>query len=214
MDGLTCYGAGTGKGRRMAAYAIRLRAELIVSGFGPFCMREGRIPMRTRIASTMLPLLLVAASLTASRPAEAAVSAPVSGPVANSAGIVVGTFTGTLKFQKFAVQNNRLVLVGALSGTLRNLLGAVIGVVDKVVVTIPVGDVSATCDILHLELGPIDLNLLGLVVHLDRIVLDISAQQGPGNLLGNLLCALVGILDGLSLNDLARVLNSVLALLD
>lgn len=51
------------------------------------------------------------------------------------------------------------------------------------------------CEILHLELGPIDLNLLGLVVHVDQIVVDISAQPGPGNLLGNLLCAIAGLLD-------------------
>jgi hypothetical protein len=34
---------------------------------------------------------------------------------------------------------------------------------------------------------PLDLNLLGLAIHLDRILLDITAQSGPGNLLGNLL---------------------------
>ena len=45
-------------------------------------------------------------------------------------------------------------------------------------------------------LGPLDLNLLGLEVHLDPVVLDIVAQPGPGNLLGNLLCAVAGLLDG------------------
>jgi hypothetical protein len=38
---------------------------------------------------------------------------------------------------------------------------------------------TGTCDILHLTLGPLDLNLLGLVVHLDQVVLDITAEQGP-----------------------------------
>src|SRR5439155_22364007 len=51
------------------------------------------------------------------------------------------------------------------------------------------------CPILHLELGPLDLNLLGLVVHLDRVVLDITAVPGSGNLLGNLLCAIAHLLD-------------------
>jgi hypothetical protein len=49
------------------------------------------------------------------------------------------------------------------------------------------------CSILHLVLGPIDLDLLGLVVHLNRVVLDITAQPGPGNLLGNLLRAIAGL---------------------
>ena len=54
----------------------------------------------------------------------------------------------------------------------------------------------AACDILHLVLGPLDLDFLGLQIHLDRIVLDIVAATGAGNLLGNLLCAITGLLDG------------------
>ena len=54
----------------------------------------------------------------------------------------------------------------------------------------------AACDILHLILGPLDLDLLGLQVHLDKVVLDIVAATGAGNLLGNLLCAITGLLDG------------------
>ena len=49
---------------------------------------------------------------------------------------------------------------------------------------------------LNLVLGPLDLNLLGLEVHLDKVVLDIIAVTGAGNLLGNLLCAVAGLLDG------------------
>jgi hypothetical protein len=55
---------------------------------------------------------------------------------------------------------------------------------------------APACDILNLVLGPLDLNLLGLEVHLDQVVLDIVAQSGAGNLLGNLLCAVAGLLDG------------------
>jgi hypothetical protein len=33
-------------------------------------------------------------------------------------------------------------------------------------------------------------------VDLSRIVLDVNAVRGPGNLLGNLLYAVVGLLDG------------------
>ncbi len=74
---------------------------------------------------------------------------------------------------------------------------------------------AATCEILSLTLGPLDLDLLGLVVHLDQVVLDIDAESGPGNLLGNLLCAVAGLLDGggpLSglLNQLIGVLNRIL----
>jgi hypothetical protein len=65
----------------------------------------------------------------------------------------------------------------------------------------------ATCPILHLDLGPLDLNLLGLHVHLNEVVLDVEAIPGPGNLLGNLLCAIAGLLDGI---DLGGVLGGLL----
>ena len=55
---------------------------------------------------------------------------------------------------------------------------------------------TASCEILDLVLGPLDLDLLGLVVTLDTVHLNITAEQGPGNLLGNLLCAVAGLLDG------------------
>ena len=52
-----------------------------------------------------------------------------------------------------------------------------------------------TCPILHLDLGPLNLNLLGLTVDLSEVILDVNAVSGAGNLLGNLLCALTGLLD-------------------
>lgn len=53
--------------------------------------------------------------------------------------------------------------------------------------------VPAGCTVLHLVLGPLDLNLLGLAIVLQQVTLDIVAVPGPGNLLGNLLCAIVGL---------------------
>jgi hypothetical protein len=92
-----------------------------------------------------------------------------------------------------------------LNGALQNLLDAVITAIDEV-------DVQKVCAILHLELGPLDLNLLGLDVVLDDcdggpVVVDITAQTGGGKLLGNLLC---GLLDGggLSLGDTLQALLS------
>jgi hypothetical protein len=70
---------------------------------------------------------------------------------------------------------------------------------------------QAACDILHLVLGPLDLNLLGLVVHLDKVVLDIVAQSGAGQLLGNLLCAVAHLLDsGGTLSQLLGKLGQIL----
>ena len=83
-------------------------------------------------------------------------------------------------------------------------------------ITLPVllPPTAASCEIIDLVLGPLDLNLLGLEVHLDTVHLNITAVPGPGNLLGNLLCAIAGLLDGPSpLSGIAALLNRVLAIL-
>jgi hypothetical protein len=52
------------------------------------------------------------------------------------------------------------------------------------------------------------------MVHLNQVVLDITAQQGPGNLLGNLLCGVAGLLDNngsTPLAGLVQLLNQLLA---
>ena len=77
------------------------------------------------------------------------------------------------------------------------------------------GVTAASCDILNLVLGPLDLNLLGLEVHLNQVVLDIVATTGAGNLLGNLLCAVAGLLDGgAALGQIAALLNQILGILN
>jgi hypothetical protein len=69
---------------------------------------------------------------------------------------------------------------------------------------------ARACPVLNLVLGPVDLNVLGLVVHLDRVVLNIIAQSGAGQLLGNLLCAVAGLLDGGPLAGLLGQLQGLL----
>ncbi len=43
------------------------------------------------------------------------------------------------------------------------------------------------CDVLNLVLGLLDLDLLGLEASLNRVVLDIVAMTGAGNLLNRIL---------------------------
>ena len=79
--------------------------------------------------------------------------------------------------------------------------------------------VPAGCDILSLDLGPLTLDVLGLVVVLQPVVLDIVAVPGAGNLLGNLLCAVAGLLDGGGLiagllAQIADLLNQILGALN
>ncbi len=129
--------------------------------------------------------------------------------------------TGTFTIDHFASQNGQLVAVGTLAATVAEATGPRTGIVQ---LAVPVTDISSgaaesgaviqqvACGILHLELGPLDLDLLGLVVHLDQVVLDISAEPGAGNLLGNQLCAIAGLLDGGS--PLTQILNQLVTLLN
>jgi len=66
---------------------------------------------------------------------------------------------------------------------------------------------APACDVLNLVLGPLHLDLLGLVVDLNKVVLNIVAQSGAGQLLGNLLCAVAGLLDGGLGGLLGRITN-------
>ncbi len=144
---------------------------------------------------------------TAAASATSFTGIPVTGTTSDG-----GTFTGTLNVTNFVATSTGLKAVGTLSGTLTNAAGDVIGSVVDQVVKLRVRNMSGTCQILHLELGPLDLDLLGLQVHLDKVVLDITAQAGPGNLLGNLLCAVAGLLDnGGALSAVTNLLNQIIA---
>ena len=80
--------------------------------------------------------------------------------------------------------------------------------------TAPAPAAQLSCQILRLSIGAIDLNLLGLTVHLNPVLLIINAVPGPGNLLGNLLCAIVNLLNGGGpLGPIVALLNQLLALL-
>jgi hypothetical protein len=50
---------------------------------------------------------------------------------------------------------------------------------------------GGVCTVLDLPIGPLDLNLLGLLVHLDRTELRVTADPN-GGILGSLLCSLAG----------------------
>ncbi|HEY8224678.1 MAG TPA: hypothetical protein VIG25_05320 [Pyrinomonadaceae bacterium] len=124
-----------------------------------------------------------------------------------------GGFIGVFSLTRFVIRNGQVAAAGTLTGTVTNAAGQTVGAIAQTI-TLSLININATCDILHLELGPIDLNLLGLVVHVDKIVIDIDAQSGPGNLLGNLLCAIANLLNTNGpLSTLVNLLNQILSLL-
>lgn len=161
--------------------------------------------IRHRVTFLSIVFALVAALMMASTQAEAAISTPVKAP----------NFNGTLNITQFTTQTvngvAQLVAVGSLTGTVNSPNGSLQNVSIGNVVMPVAAIASPTCPILALTLGPLHLNVLGLVVDLNQIVLNITAVGGPGNLLGTLLCNVAGLLDNPS--GLATLLNQILALL-
>ncbi|NES31796.1 hypothetical protein GCE86_24355 [Micromonospora terminaliae] len=184
-------------------HAARLRTASVA-----LAASVGLVLATTGVAQAA-PVSQQAQQAPAAAPAASAVSTPVTGSFTDALG-GVGNFAGTFTPTRFVNQNGQLAAVGTLTGTLTNSAGTSLGAVNQQI-TVPV-QAAATCDILNLDLGPLDLNLLGLQVHLDEVVLDITAQQGPGNLLGNLLCAVAGLLD--NTGGGSGVLNGIVALLN
>jgi hypothetical protein len=143
---------------------------------------------------------------------------PVSGKAANGK-----PFTGQYNVSQFVTRAGKTYAIGTLTGHVGNRS------VKRSNVAIPVsmgsaapagaGKVAspaAACPVLNLVLGPLHLNLLGLHVDLNQVVLDITAQSGPGNLLGNLLCSVAGLLDNPALptQQLTGLLNILQQLLN
>ncbi len=147
---------------------------------------------------------------------------------------VTGTknFKGTYTIERFVKRGNKVYSVGTIKGKVRGKrvtkenvrMPAAVGNgsagaarASQVPLPLPPLPPGNACSILSLDLGPINLNLLGLVVRTNQIQLRIDAVQGPGNLLGNLLCGITGILNpsgvaNTPLGQLAQILNALLAL--
>jgi hypothetical protein len=138
-------------------------------------------------------------------------------------GRVRGAFVPVRSFTR----NHQSFVQGNLTAKVRRASGKLVGTTTRRDVALPVkasgahtgaaaaAQAQATCSVLHLVLGPLNLNLLGLRVHLNTVRLNITAVSGPGNLLGNLLCAVTHLLDNtspslLNVLQLSNVLNRII----
>jgi hypothetical protein len=153
---------------------------------------------------------------------------PVSG-AAKAIGTdqIVGTVAGNYAISRFDVKNGELVAIGTVTGTVTDAAGIVVRTfVQQVTVPVvnagggamtaaaPAAAAIGSCDILNLVLGPLHLDLLGLVVDLNQVVLNITGTTGAGDLLGNLLCSITGLLDAGSLGQqLVNLLNQLIGVL-
>ena len=127
-------------------------------------------------------------------------------------------FKGTYTINRFVHRGSRIFAVGRLTGKAQGKRVSrtvrMPGTVTSGGMVSQLPPIPNACQILNLVLGPINLNLLGLVVRTNRINLRIDAVPGPGNLLGNLLCAITNLLNPQTtpVGTLTRALNALLAL--
>ena len=170
--------------------------------------------LRTKLVGTGTAMLLAGAvglvpaaaanAAPAPQAATAAVPAATTLPVAGT--LADGTaFTGQLSNLSTQVVNGVLMMSGTINGTGLPAGGTTF--------TAPVQNLATPngCSILTLDLGPLHLDVLGLVVDLAPVNLDVTAVPGAGNLLGNLLCAVAGLLDrGGPLTGISALLNRLL----
>lgn len=188
-----------------------------------------RVTALALVASLLLPFGLMPAAEAQTGPARARAQLPISGTVEGG-----GTFSGTFSLQRFVARDDQIFAVGVISGAVTGAGNAgrtgVTGPVELPVTASQAGAspairnqrgsavpldrpviqyVQQTCGVLHLEIGGVNLDLLGLAVSLDPIVLDLSGDAG--GVLGNLVCQALELLNNVV--GLVGILNQLLGLL-
>jgi len=158
---------------------------------------------------------------------------PVTG-IATAPDGAKGTFAGTFSLQRFATRDGKTVVaIGMMTGVVTIDAGdpgaaksVLAGPIDLPVQVSPAGPITtmtaptgvaaaspvvaaATCQVLNVALGAANLNVLGLQVATQPIVLDISGDSA--GVLGNLVCTVLDTLNNVV--DLVGLLNQILGLL-
>ncbi|ROR92502.1 hypothetical protein [Nocardioides aurantiacus] len=195
----------TGTGAASAATAQPATSSSAVS----------KVATEKKVGSTKAPIKGVAENGRKVRGSFTPTEFTVVDGVLNVTGTLEGRFTGKGKPTPFSQE---------ITTPVQSVNGAALqapatrGQSAPLAAAAPTAAAPGSCDILNLDLGPLNLDILGLQVNLQRVVLDIVAQSGAGNLLGNLLCAVAGLLDGGPLagllDQLSTLLNRILGVLN
>jgi hypothetical protein len=145
--------------------------------------------VRTRITAVAAAAAMVSVFGLSGTAASAAPSAPVSTVAAAQAVDlpVVGTlpdgtvFNGQLSGLTTSLVNGVPTLAGMITGT---------GLAAPTTFVAPITGVMAACQVLTLNLGPLNLNVIGVIVDLQPVNLLVAAV--PTNIVTALVCALLG----------------------
>ena len=190
-------------------------------------MKRLRLPL---LALMTIPFVLPPAAAAAEQErAPKALILPLTGT--GGGGV---TFNGTVAVQRFVQEDGQVFAIGAVSGSLSGPAGP-IGTAIYLPVAFPVhvGDgltarvergvmhpaswsapddarvilaQASTCGVLHLDLGAVNLNLLGVVVATTPVTININGDTGGP--LGNLVCATLATVNNVV--GLVKLLNSLL----
>ena len=181
---------------------------------------------RSAAVAASVGLILLSSSWAAAQgtePPRARVRLPIVGTAAKGK----ATFTGTLSIERFAVRgenSDKIVAIGMVTGKVTDKSGHPLGTVVVGQVEVPVLNVGpgastasrmavqqVSCDVLHLDLGAIDLNALGVLFTTSPITLDLSATSDAGGVLGQLICTALETVGNVI--GLVDILNGILGLL-
>lgn len=193
-------------------------------------MKRVRLPLLALMTiSFVLPPMAARAE---QLPARKALVLPLAG--SGSEGV---TFKGAVAVQRFVERDGEVFAIGIVSGSLSGPTGPIgTSVYIPVAFPVHVGDgptaraerrlihpaalsapdygarvilaQASTCGVLHLDLGAVNLNLLGVVVRTTPVTIDINGDTGGP--LGNLVCAVLATVNNVV--GLVNLLNSLLGL--
>jgi opacity protein-like surface antigen len=146
------------------------------------------------LAVVSAAVLSVSAATATATPAKATASAP-----AKQSQYTTGTVGVKFTVQRFIKTSHSLTAIGTVTSTFTPADGSAPTVVKQPfrakVVTGPrlfsTASPQRICQVLNLQIDKLTLNLLGLHVDLDKVVLNITANS-RGGVLGSLFCALAG----------------------
>jgi hypothetical protein len=149
---------------------------------------------RSRFVGVVVAAATVVASVFAAT-ASTAAAAGAAPSAAQSTGVLHVGFA----VQKFTKQGKTLVASGRTIATITTSQGTYTSTQPFTATVSRLAahgarttqSATATCNVLNLTLGPLHLALLGLIIDLNKVVLNITADSN-GGLLGSLLCGLAG----------------------
>jgi hypothetical protein len=135
------------------------------------------------VAGALLLVLAVAAPASASTSRTAPIASAHLTPASPA-----GVLNVDLRVARFVQQGSQTRAVGTVTATLSGAGAAPTTVRQRVLLQVATG---RTCSILTLTLDQLNLVLLGVTVHLDRVDLRVTGQR-RGGVLGRLFCSLAG----------------------